>query len=95
MVDQMRLILDADIRAETVARLGRLSPDLDVVDVTADSSFDVETLTDVDVEIIIGSRAPADLTRVPRLRWLQIRSAGVDHLAADPFCSSSCHLSNW
>ena len=84
MVDQMRLILDADIRPETVARLRTLSPDLDVVDVTADASFDVEKLTDGHVEIIIGSRAPADLTRVPRLRWLQIRSAGVDHLAADP-----------
>lgn len=80
----MRLILDADIQPETIERLRALSPELDVVDVTGDHSFDVETLSDRDVEIIVGSRAPSDLSRVPSLRWLQVRSAGVDHMAADP-----------
>ncbi len=80
----MRLILDAAIRTETIARLRAVSDDLDVLDVTDDASFDVERLQDPDVEILIGSRAPSDLTQVPSLRWLQVRSAGVDHLAADP-----------
>jgi len=80
----MRLILDADIRPETVGRLRALSPDLDVVDVTGDDGFDVDMLNDRDVEILVGSRAPSDLSRVPSLRWLQVRSAGVDHMAADP-----------
>ncbi len=80
----MRLVLDAAIRPETTARLRALSPDLDVVDVSGDDTFDVETLTDPAVEVLIGSRAPSDLSRVPSLRWLQVRSAGVDHLAADP-----------
>jgi phosphoglycerate dehydrogenase-like enzyme len=80
----MRLLLDAAIRPETVDRLRALSPDLDVVDVSGDDGFDVETLTDPEVEILVGGRAPSDLGRVPSLRWLQLRSAGVDHLAADP-----------
>jgi phosphoglycerate dehydrogenase-like enzyme len=79
----MRLILDADLRPGTIERLRALSPDLEVVDRTGDPTFDVTTLADADVEILVGERAPADLTRVPSLRWLQVRSAGVDHMAAD------------
>jgi phosphoglycerate dehydrogenase-like enzyme len=80
----MRLILDAEIRPETIERLRALSPELEVVDVTGDDGFDAATLADAEVEILVGSRAPSDLARVPTLRWLQVRSAGVDHLAADP-----------
>lgn len=80
----MRLILDAEIRPETVERLRALSPELEVVDVTGDPAFDARTLADPDVEVIIGSRPPTDLAGVPSLRWLQARSAGVNHLAADP-----------
>jgi phosphoglycerate dehydrogenase-like enzyme len=80
----MRLLLHAHTQPATVARLRALSPGLDVVDVSADETFDIDALTDPEVEIIVGRRAPADLTRVPRLRWLQVGSAGVDHLAADP-----------
>jgi len=79
----MRLILDADLRPDTVERLRALSPDLEVVDRTGDPTFDAKTLADPDVEILVGGRAPADLTLVPNLRWLQVRSAGVDHMAAD------------
>jgi phosphoglycerate dehydrogenase-like enzyme len=79
----MRLILDADLRPDTIDRLRALSPDLDVVDRTNDPAFDVKTLVDPDVEVLVGGRAPADLTLVPKLRWLQVRSAGVDHMAAD------------
>ena len=80
----MRLILDSEIRPETVDRLRALSPDLEVVDVTHDTGFDARSLADPDVEVIIGSRPPDDLGGVPSLRWLQAPSAGVDHLAADP-----------
>ncbi|MFL5646129.1 MAG: D-2-hydroxyacid dehydrogenase [Chloroflexota bacterium] len=80
----MRLILDAEIRPETVERLRALSADLDVVDVTGDATFDPRRLRDPEVEVIVGSRPPDDLGGVPKLRWIQVRSAGVDHLAADP-----------
>jgi phosphoglycerate dehydrogenase-like enzyme len=80
----MRLILDAEIRPDTVARLRALSADLDVVDVTRDTTFEPRTLVDPDVEVIIGSRPPDDLGGVPKLRWIQVRSAGVNHLDADP-----------
>jgi phosphoglycerate dehydrogenase-like enzyme len=79
----MRLILDAELRPETVERL-RAMPGLDVVDRSADAMFDARRLADPEVEILVAGRAPDDLSRVPSLRWLQVRSAGVDHMAADP-----------
>lgn len=80
----MRLILDAEIRPETIERLRALSPRLEVVDMSGDSAFDVRTLADPDVEVVVSYRAPSDLSKVPSLRWLQVRSAGVNHMAADP-----------
>jgi phosphoglycerate dehydrogenase-like enzyme len=79
----MRLVLDAKIRPETVATL-RTMAGLEVVDLSADDDFDPRTLADPEVEILIAGWPPADLARVPRLRWLQVPSAGVDHMAADP-----------
>lgn len=80
----MRLLLDAAIQDETVEALRALSPDLEIVDVRGDEAFSYQTLADDRLEVIVGARTPTDLTRVPALRWLQLRSAGVDHLAADP-----------
>ncbi|MGZ8515556.1 MAG: D-2-hydroxyacid dehydrogenase [Candidatus Limnocylindrales bacterium] len=80
----MRLLLQAHVNPDTIDRLRALSPDLEIVEVTADDTFDVDALADPDVEVIVGRRAPTDLTKVPRLRWLQVGSAGVDHLAGDP-----------
>lgn len=80
----MRLILDAEIRPETIERLRALSPDLEVIDMSGDDAFDVRLLADPALEALVSYRAPADLARVPSLRWLQVRSAGVNHLAADP-----------
>jgi phosphoglycerate dehydrogenase-like enzyme len=81
----MRLLLASTLhRPDTVDRLRALSPDLDLIDATGDPAFDIDGFADPDVEVIVGSRAPADLTQVPALRWLQVRSAGVDHMTANP-----------
>ena len=80
----MRLILDTELRPDTIDRLRSLSPDLEVVDRTGDATLDLATLADPDVEILLGRQAPDDLGAVPSLRWLQVPSAGVDHLSGDP-----------
>jgi phosphoglycerate dehydrogenase-like enzyme len=79
----MRLILDAKIRPDTVERL-RAMPGLEVVDLSGDDAFDPRALADAEVEILIAGWPPNDLAGVPRLRWLQVPSAGVDHMTADP-----------
>ena len=80
----MRLLIDAEIQDETVDELRALDPTIDIVDVRADQPFDMDAVADPALEVIVGPAAPADLARVPALRWLQLRSAGVDHLAPDP-----------
>jgi phosphoglycerate dehydrogenase-like enzyme len=81
----MRVLLASTFhRPDTVERLRALSPDVDLVEVHDDPAFDIDTYADPEVEVIVGSRAPSDLAKVPRLKWLQVRSAGVDHLSADP-----------
>jgi phosphoglycerate dehydrogenase-like enzyme len=90
----VRLLLDIALRAGTVERLRSLSPALEVVDTSGDPAFDVDTLVDPTVEIIVGSRAPVDLGGVPSLRWLQVHSAGVDHLAADPPWARGVRVTN-
>ncbi|MEX1168981.1 MAG: D-2-hydroxyacid dehydrogenase [Chloroflexota bacterium] len=80
----MRLLLTSALRPESINDLRALSSTLEVVDVSDDPAFDINALADTAVEVIVGRCAPADLTRVPNLRWLQVGSAGVDHLAADP-----------
>jgi phosphoglycerate dehydrogenase-like enzyme len=80
----MRLLLQARVQPGTADRLRALSADLDVIDVSADERFDIGAFADPAVEVIVGRRAPADLSRVPALRWLQVGSAGVDHLGDDP-----------
>jgi phosphoglycerate dehydrogenase-like enzyme len=78
------LLLATPLRPGSIDRLRGLSPSLEIVDVSADADFDMDAYADPGVEVIVGPDAPSDLTRVPGLRWLQVRSAGVDHLAADP-----------
>ncbi len=77
----MRLIIDADIGPKTVEALRALGSDLDVV--MAGDGFSIDSLIDPEVEALVSHRAPSDLARVPALRWLQVPSAGVNHLATD------------
>lgn len=41
----------------------------------------VRALDDHEVEVLLARAAPTDLARTPGLRWLQVPSAGVEHLA--------------
>jgi phosphoglycerate dehydrogenase-like enzyme len=59
-------------------RLASLAPQVQVGYI-ADSS--VAELQNPNVEVLVAASLP-DLDMVPRLRWLQVPSAGVDHLVA-------------
>jgi phosphoglycerate dehydrogenase-like enzyme len=57
-------------------RLARVSPRLEI------EHRDMSALTDLadpQVEVLIANHPP-ELSRTPKLRWLQVGSAGVDHL---------------
>jgi phosphoglycerate dehydrogenase-like enzyme len=68
--------LDHDGRALLEAASPRLG-----IDHRADASLDVDTLRGVEVLLCTHAPTPA---QAPDLRWLQLGSAGADHLDLDP-----------
>ena len=65
------------------ARLEALGPGFQVEFRPSEDRVEIDALEDPDLEVLIGSFPPRDLTRTPRLRWLQLPSAGADHILAD------------
>jgi phosphoglycerate dehydrogenase-like enzyme len=65
------------------ARLGALGPAFQVTFRPTRDRAEIDALEDPEAEVLIGSFPPRDRRRAPRLRWLQLGSAGVDHLAAE------------
>jgi phosphoglycerate dehydrogenase-like enzyme len=69
-------------RAETYCALLRERfPDLDVATVVAGADEAALERHLADAEVLLGWRLPAAaLARAPRLRWIQLTSAGADHV---------------
>jgi phosphoglycerate dehydrogenase-like enzyme len=68
---------------EVRVRLDALGPEFRIEYRRLSGRAEYDELEDSEVEVLIGSFAPRDLTRTPQLRWLQVSSAGIDHLLAD------------
>jgi len=72
---------DADRRL-----LASVDPRVELVFEGEDTAAWSAGLVDAEAEVLFASHPPADLTGVPRLRWFQTSSAGLDDvLAADPW----------
>jgi len=66
--------------------------DLSFRDLSTQAAADA--LDDPDLDAVIAPRIPTDLSRTPRLRWQQLTSAGIDHLAANPPWKRGITLTN-
>jgi phosphoglycerate dehydrogenase-like enzyme len=64
-------------------RLDELGPEFSIRYQPSSGRAAYDQIKDAAVEVLIGSFVPRDLNQIPRLRWLQVSSAGVDHLLAD------------
>jgi phosphoglycerate dehydrogenase-like enzyme len=65
------------------AALASASPRLEIEHREMPDQASIDQLEDEEVEVLFADSAPTDLTRTPRLRWLQYSGAGVDALAVD------------
>jgi phosphoglycerate dehydrogenase-like enzyme len=81
-VASIRVLVTHPLLIGVAERFADLGPAFDV-EFRAMDRAGLADLADDRVEVLYGGRAPADLRRTPRLRWLQVGSAGVDHLLAD------------
>jgi len=66
--------------ASTQARLRTSAPGVELVFAGADSQAGVDSLDDANAEGLLANYCPNDLSRVPKLRWLALVGAGVEHL---------------
>ncbi len=80
--DPIRVLVTHPLLIGVAERFAGLGPEFEVEFRAMDRAA-LADLADDRVEVLHGGRAPADLRRTPRLRWLQVGSAGVDHLLAD------------
>lgn len=76
----IRVAIAYDFDPETLAAFRSVSPRL-VFDVTERSGLaGVDSVVRPETEAIIGASLPSDRSRAPRLRWVQILSAGAESI---------------
>ncbi len=86
-----KVLLTMRFSAEQLDRLRAVSPDLDIVQRSVrEGSDDKDTaaLFRGDEEILYCFMPPRDLTAAPSLKWVQLHSAGINHLKGHPILNS-------
>jgi phosphoglycerate dehydrogenase-like enzyme len=74
---------------EQLAKLRAVSPRLVVEQRTCHNAEEVGEALDEDAEVLYAFHLPDDLlARAPRLRWVQLHSAGADQLLSQPIMKS-------
>ncbi len=74
---------------DLLAKLRAISPRLSIRQQPCRDTAEVAAALSADVEVLYAFQVPADLlARAPHLRWLQLHSAGVDHLLDHPVMHS-------
>jgi phosphoglycerate dehydrogenase-like enzyme len=77
----IRVVNVLPLTEAATTRLSGLAPGIQVVHhVTRDPRWARDNLVDPEVEVLFSSHPPANLSRTPRLRWLQMGVAGAEHL---------------
>lgn len=70
-------------------QVGSVSPRLEIRQQSVrEDRDDITPFLDGSEEIIYCFTPPRDLTKAPRLKWVQLHSAGVDHLRGHPIWNS-------
>lgn len=91
MVQQIKVLLTSRFNDTQLNRLRAVSPRLVIVSrPTAEgwSRSDTSDLFEGDEEVFYGFMPPRNLSKAPRLKWVQLHSAGVDHLNDHPIMHS-------
>ncbi len=89
MKDQVRVLCTLRFTQEQLDKLRAVSPRLVVEQKTCHDAEEVQEVLDEDTEVLYAFPVPDDLlSKAPRLRWLQLHSAGADHLLGQPVMKS-------
>ncbi|MHB1928080.1 MAG: D-2-hydroxyacid dehydrogenase [Acidimicrobiales bacterium] len=80
----VRYLSTLSFSAEWLERLSAAVPGVDVVQRPTAEVAEIDAATWAEVEVLHTGSAVPDPTLAPRLRWVQLDTAGVDHLAGHP-----------
>ncbi len=80
-----------ELTAEQRAAVQTLAPELEIV-VCAEPNLD--SLDGTDVAILVTEPVPRDLAKWPKLRWVQLLSAGSNHLKDHPIWETDIAVTN-
>ena len=68
---------------DALARFAAVSPDLRLRIAEGTDQAAIDALASSDLDGLVGRNLPSDRTKAPRLRWLQVLSAGVEHILGE------------
>lgn len=89
MPDSLHVLVTARFTEAHLERLRRISPRFRFTKVIPSREMqDTSPLFQGDEEVFYGMRPPLDLTVAPKLKWVQLHSAGINHLADHPIWKS-------
>jgi len=90
----IRVLVAYSMMVPLRARFDALGAGFDIEFRTLEDRAGIDALDDPDLEVLIALFSPRDRTRTPRLRWLQLASAGVDHLVDEAPWSHGLTVTN-
>jgi phosphoglycerate dehydrogenase-like enzyme len=90
MRNRVNVLCTLRFTEEQLGKLRAVSPRLVVEQRTCHNAEEVRGVLDEDVEVLYAFRVPDNLlSKAPRLRWIQLHSAGADHLLGHPIMKSN------
>lgn len=87
-MEQVHVLCTLRFTEAQLDKLRAVSPRLVVHQVTCHNAEEVTAALDEHTEILYTFRSPTTLAVAPRLRWVQLHSAGADHLIGTPLWES-------
>jgi len=89
----MRIVINSDLPAEAERRIRALSPTLELVHV-APGTAQIPPAVLRETQVVYTGEANFDPADAPRLRWVQVDAAAVDHFANKPIFRSTIPIAN-
>lgn len=92
---ELKVLLTQRFNDAQIARIRALSPRLRVIQKSVREGWDrsdTAPLFDGDEEIFYGFMPPRDLSVAPRLKWVQLHSAGINHLTNHPILQNDIKI---
>lgn len=94
MEEQIRVLSVLRLSEQHLDYLRAVSPRLEITQHTITSEQDFSNVLSEETEILYTHVAPFDLRMTPRLRWVQVDSAGVDLLHGTPLWKSAIPITS-